>query len=122
MWTLFPLLFVLLRPIPGSILAVPLFPDPLPAGMDLRTHYCQNSRWFFALAALLSLVDAVDTALKGPEHLAAQGTIYPVTIPPLFGLNATAAVPRNLRFHSFFAVFFLGYILAFIAINLRVLA
>ena len=90
--------------------------------MDLQTHYYQNSRWFFALAALRPLIDAVDTALKGPEHLAAQGTIYPVTILLLFGLNVTASATRNPRFHAFFAVFFLVYILAFIAVNLRVLA
>jgi hypothetical protein len=121
-WTFFLLLFVLLSPILGYILAVLLFPDPLPEGTDLQTHYYRNSRWFFGLAALLPLIDAIDTALKGPEHLAAQGSIYPVTIVLLFALNVTASVTRNPRFHAFFAVFFLVYILAFIAINLRVLA
>lgn len=71
---------------------------------------------------MLPPTDAFDTALKGPDHLAAQGTIYPVTILMLFGLNVTAAATRNPRFHTFFAVFFLVYILAFIAVNLRVLA
>jgi len=119
---LFLLLFVLVSPIVSYIPAVLHFPDPLPAGMDPQAHDDQNSHWFFALARLLPLIDAVDTALKGPEHLAAQGTIYPVTILLLFGLNVTAAATRNPRFHAFFAVFFLVYILAFIAINLRMLA
>ena len=40
-----------------------LFPDPLPAGMDLQTHDYQNSRWFFALAALLPLIPVFATQI-----------------------------------------------------------
>jgi len=35
----------------------------LPNGLDLQTRYHQNFRFFFALGAVLPLIDAFDTAL-----------------------------------------------------------
>jgi len=120
-WTFFLLLFVLRSPFLGCILAVLLFLDPRPDGLDLQTRYHQNSRQFFALGALLPLIDAIDTALKRPEHFAAQGSIYPMTILLFFALDVTATLTRNPRFRAVFAGFFLIYILATIAVNLQVL-
>lgn len=82
-----------------------LFPEPLSEGLDRHIHFCQNSRWFFALGAGLPLSDALDTALKGREHFRTQGTIYPVTILLLFAMNVTACRRRNAGLHAFFASF-----------------
>jgi hypothetical protein len=73
------------------------------------------------LPALLPLIDALDTWLKGAAHFIAQGPVYILTILLLFALNVVAAFNRREGFHAFFAVFFLVYILVFITINLRVL-
>ena len=75
----------------------------------------------FVLAALLPLIDAVDTLLKGREHFAAQGPFYVITILLLFGLNATAVRTRSERFHEAFSVFFLLYLMLFISVNLLVI-
>jgi hypothetical protein len=120
-WSFFLFLFVLLSPTVAYLLTALLMPDPFEEGFDSKVHFYNNHRWFFTLAALLPLIDALDTWLKGPAHFSAQGPLYVLTILLLFVMNVVAASTRRERFHAFFAIFFLVYILAFIAINLRVL-
>ena len=96
-------------------------PDPFEEGFDPKQHFYNNHRWFFTLGALLPIIDAMDTLLKGWSHFTAQGPLYVLTILLLFILNIVAALVRREGFQAFFAIFFLVYILAFIAINLRVL-
>lgn len=120
-WSFFLFLFVLLSPTIAYLLTVLLVPEPLEEGLDLREHFYNNHRWFFTLAALLPIIDSVDTLLKGRLHFLAQGPLYVITILLLFGLNVIAARIRYESFHIFFSLFFLVYILTFIAINLRML-
>lgn len=120
-WSFFLFLFILLSPTVTFLLSVILFPDPLEEGTDFREHFYANHRWFFGIAALLAPIDLVDTALKGQAHLAAQGPLYLLTILLVTGLNITGAITRSERFHSYFSVFFLLYLLVFISMNLRVL-
>ncbi len=121
-WTFFTFIFILLTPIICFLLTVLLFPEKIEAGLDFHDHFEKNRRSFFLLAALIPPLDFIDTALKGNTHLAAQGTIYPVTIALLFVLMMVATLTGNKKYHAFFAVFFLVYILVFITINLRVLS
>ena len=88
----------------------------------MRNYFAANRRWFFLLAALLTPIDAVDTLLKGLAHFTAQGPVYVFTILLIFSLCVIAAFSRSKIFHKFFAVFFLFYLMAFIAVNLRMLA
>ena len=121
-WTFFLFMFLLLSPTISFLLTVLLFPDPLPDGADLRQHYFANHRWFFTLGAILPPADAVDTLLKGPEHLRAQGPLYVVFLAVVLVLMAIAACTRRAGFHAFFAVFFQVYLIVFISVNLCVLA
>jgi hypothetical protein len=120
-WNFFLFLFVLLSPTVAYLLSELLFPIPLEDGVDFKQHFYLNHRWFFVLAALLPLIDAVDTLLKGREHFAAQGPFYVLTILLLFGLNVTAAWTKRERFHEAFSIFFLIYLLIFISVNLLVI-
>lgn len=121
-WTFFLFLFVLLSPTVSFLESVLLFPDEMGDRPDLKHHFYANHRWFFALAALLPIIDAADTLLKGWDHFVAQGVIYPVSMALLFVGSAIAALTRNERYHEAYAIFFLVYLVAFIGINLRVLA
>jgi hypothetical protein len=121
-WNFFLFLFVLLSPTLGFLLSVLLFPDSLKQDLDLKKHFYANHRSFFILAALLAPIDLVDTLLKGWAHLLAQGPFYILFLAMAFGLNIVAAITRDERYHSFFAVFFFLYLLVFIGINLRVLS
>jgi hypothetical protein len=120
-WTFFLFLFILLTPVISFLLAVLLFPDSLPETTNLKEHFYRNQRWFFGLAATLPILDGIDTLLKGWSHFLDQGLIYLFTILLIFGLNVVGASTRNERYHAFFAVFFLIYIILFISINLLTL-
>jgi len=88
-WTFFLFLFVLLSPVIAFPLSVLLLPESLEIGSDLKRRFYQNSHWFFALAALLPPIDALDTLLKGAAHFQAQGPIHVVTIALLIVLFIT---------------------------------
>ncbi|MFN8379924.1 MAG: hypothetical protein U0452_14770 [Anaerolineae bacterium] len=121
-WTFFLLLFVLATPTITFLLTVLLFPENMGEDFDFGEYFFGNRHWFFALSALLAPLDAIDTALKGVDHLIAQGIIYPFTIVLITTLMIIGAYTPNRTYHRIFAVFFLGYLLVFIGINLRVLA
>lgn len=90
--------------------------------MNLKQQYYANYRWFFILAAFLAPLNAADTLLKGWDHFLAQGFIYPVFLTVIFCLSLLAALTKREWFHAFYAIFFLFYLTAFIAVNLRLLA
>lgn len=97
---------MLFSPTIAYLLTVLLVPDPSEEGLDLKPHFYGNHRWFFVLAALLPIIDSVDTLLKGWTHFLSQGSIYIITILLLFGLNVIAARIRDEIFHAFFCNIF----------------
>ncbi len=121
-WTFFLFLFLLLAPTVAFLESILLFPDSAAAVHDLKQQFFDNRPWFFALAALLPPLDAIDTLLKGWDHFVAQGPIYVLTLALVFGLSVVGVLTNREDYHKYYAVFFLVYILIFITINLRVLA
>lgn len=111
-----------MSPTISYLLTVLLFPDPLEETEDMEAHFFANRKRFFVLAAILPVIDAADTLLKGVDHFRAQGAIYPVTIATVFVCCLVGAGTRSRGYHAFFALFFLAYLLTFIAINLAKLA
>jgi hypothetical protein len=120
-WNFFLALFVLISPIVTFLLCSLLFPHHPEDIKDLKTHFFANKKWFFLLASLLPLIDALDTYLKGYQHFIQQGIVYFLTIPLLFCLNLIAAFSKNEKYQKAYAVFFLLYLLAFISVNLNTL-
>jgi drug/metabolite transporter superfamily protein YnfA len=74
------------------------------------------------LGALLPLVDAADTMLKGWDHFLAQGPLYVATGSIFFILSLMAAFVKKERIHAAFGILFMVYMLVFISINLKVLS
>jgi hypothetical protein len=120
-WSFYLFAFLLLAPTLSFLASVILLPDPKPE-TDYHTLYYTNRRWFFAIASLLPLIDAVDTLLKGTTHFLAQGPIYILTILLVTSLSIIAIITPNQKYHKAFSIFFLLYIIAFITINLSTLA
>ena len=120
-WNYFLFLFVLFSPIVCFLLTILLFPNHTEECCDMRNYFTENRRWFFLLAALLTPIDAGDTQHKGAAHFTAQDLIYIFTIALICALCVIGAYTKNEKYHKFFAVFFLAYILGYITINLRVL-
>jgi hypothetical protein len=120
-WSFYLFMFLLASPTVVFLLCVMLFHDPLPASIDFKEHYYHNHRWFFALGALLPILDFFDTFLKGYQHLLDQGPIYIVTLVTISSMSVVAAITKNEKYHRFFSIFFLVYMLIFISINLSTL-
>ncbi|MBX3064599.1 MAG: hypothetical protein U0528_03955 [Anaerolineae bacterium] len=120
-WNFFLFLFVLVSPVIAFLLALLLRPEVIQRDTDLKQHFYENNRWFFSLSALLPVVDAFDTLLKGWDHFVAQGPIYIITLSLIFVLCVIGARTKDERYHAAFAIFFLVYLLVFITINLRML-
>jgi hypothetical protein len=120
-WTFYLFIFILISPIIAFLLSVLLLPEPLEGGMNLKRYFYDNSRWFFSLAAILPLLDVIDTRLKGWEHFVAQGPIYLITIALIFLLCVIGSRTKSELYHAAFGVFFLIYMIGFITINLQLL-
>lgn len=103
-WNFFLNLFILLTPTVTFLLSMILYPDTFDNVVNFKKLYYTNHRCFFALGALLTPLDAVDTLLKGIDHFRAQGTIYIVTIVLIFALCVIGVwtkkreVPQVLRY------------------------
>lgn len=121
-WNFFLFLFLLLSPTVAFLESILLFPDSIDPVLDFKQQFFANRPWFFALAALLPPLDALDTLLKGWDHFIAQGFIYPLTLALIFGLSIVGVLTDREEFHKYYSIFFLVYILIFITVNLRVLA
>jgi hypothetical protein len=120
-WSFFLFAFLLASPAVSFLLSVMLFPEG-GRETDFKQHFFENHRWFFGLASLLPPLDAADTLLKGYEHFREQGTVYVVFLSVVFALTIAGAVTDNERYHKLFSVFFGFYLIAFIVVNLNVLA
>jgi hypothetical protein len=116
-WNFFLFLFLLLSPSVTFLLAVNLFPDTHEE-KNFKQYYYGNKRWFFIIAALLPPIDAADTLLKGYAHFRDQGPLYVFILALSFVLCVVASFTDNEKYHWFFAVFFMAYLLMFISTNL----
>jgi hypothetical protein len=83
---------------------VVLYPDRLDDYAGFAEYFHARQAWFYGLLAAIFLADIVDTALKGPTHFAALGSLYPVRQVALAAACVVAACVRNRRFHLAFAL------------------
>ncbi len=107
-WTFFLFVFVLISPTILYLASLLLFP---PEGafnqfIDYKKHFYANHRAFFAIFSMFTLVDIIDTLLKGIPHFLELGPQYVISSSIYFAGLATAAITRNERYHQFFAIFF----------------
>jgi len=108
-WTFFLFVFVLISPTILFLASLLLFPpeSALDEFVDYKKHFYANHRAFFAIFALFTPVDCVDSLFKGISHFLALGPQYFASNSIFFAGLVTAAITRNERYHQFFAIFFL---------------
>jgi len=102
-WNFGVYVVVLYYAVVNFLMCALLFPTDLAEYKGYRDYFLSRRRWFFGLLAMGFLVDAVDTALKGPGYVASLGREYPVRIVVYLALCAVAAVVKDARFHLAFA-------------------
>ncbi|WP_462321442.1 hypothetical protein [Halochromatium sp.] len=85
--------------------AAVLFPDRLDGYDDFKAYFYDRRSWFFSLLIILSVVDLVDTALKGMDHFQSLGIAYPIRQGVLILLALIAIPIANSRYHVAFVAF-----------------
>jgi hypothetical protein len=113
-WTFLEFLLVLLQPIVLFLLSALVLPETISeSNADLRSHYFDNSRWFFTLAVVLLMVSltrdrVIAGSLPGSLNLLVHGLLF-------LGWGI-AAITRREAYHRWLVVYTallaVGYIAA----------
>jgi hypothetical protein len=77
-WTFESYLFVIAYCSSFYLLAALLFPDDISEYGDYGDYLLARRRWFFGLIAVMTLMDQIDTALKGASRWRELGIAYPL--------------------------------------------
>jgi len=77
-WTFETYLFVIVYCATWFLLCALLFPDDLREYGSYGNYLMQRRRWIFSVIAALTLLDLVDTAIKGSSRWKLLGTAYPL--------------------------------------------
>lgn len=101
-WAMHEYMFLILIIAVLFLLCTLLFPDTLDEYKDHGQFFIDRRRWFFGLLMLFYLLDVQDTLMKGHDHFAAYGVIYPIQVAGMVLLGLTAAVTPNRKFHLVF--------------------
>lgn len=108
-WTFQLYMFVLGYAFIIYLMCAWLFPDDEDTQNGFKDYFYSRRSWFFSLIALYLLIDLIDTALKGPAHFMSFGLEYPIATVSFTLLSIAAAITRNERFHSVYAIVCFAY-------------
>ena len=116
-WTFFQFLFVIAYAIILFLLASLLFPWDMDDDFDFERHFYDNRRWFFGILFLAWCIDIPETILKAEGGLRALPAAYTAWVTALLVLAAYAAWTDSKRYHSFYAVFWLVWVLGYLSLT-----
>ncbi len=104
-WTFGLFLFILGYAVLLYLLTVILYPVEIEHGFDFRAHFHRRRRLFFRLLALVGLIDAVDTMLKGEENVDAVPAVGALVLLLNIGGPLIAERFDSDRFHLAYSIF-----------------
>jgi hypothetical protein len=107
-WTFELYVFVLYFAVLLYIICAILVPSSLGTYADYRAYYFGRRRWLFGLLLLFSLLDFVDSATKGWEHLKSLGWPYYTSVAVRSALILIAFRSRNEKVHGAIAILFIA--------------
>lgn len=111
-WTFELYLFIILYAVVLYLAVVVLFPKDLPEGGDFKRYFFDRRAWFYGLLVVAGVMDLIDTAAKGTEHLLTLGPEYWSYLVLTTLLYLAAMRSTNERFHGVLAVGSLAYMLS----------
>ena len=100
-WTFELYVFVLYFAVVLYLTCAVLVPSSLGQYADYRAYFYARRRWFFGLLFIFSLMDVVDSAIKGGAHLMALGWPYFTIVAIRSILVLIGMKTRNEKFHTF---------------------
>lgn len=114
-WTFETYLFVITYCATWFLLCALLFPDDLRDYGSYRNYLMQRRRWIFGVIAILTLLDLVDTAIKGGSRWLLLGDAYPLHTALMLIVAALGWLLRSARTQLVLAAATLAYQLAYFA-------
>jgi hypothetical protein len=94
-----------------------LFPKDLAGYEGYKDYFYARRTWFFGVGLAANIADIADTLLKGVGHFLALGPVYFVGQVVMIILFITALRTRNERFHAFFAIYGVAWLLIYPVTN-----
>ena len=116
-WTFALYFFVLCYALLIYLWCALLFPRDLADYDGYKDYFYSRRRWFFAIGLAANLADIADTLAKGVAHFLGLGPLYLVGQAVLITLFIIALRSRNERFHAFFAIYAVAWLLIYPVTN-----
>jgi hypothetical protein len=100
------------------VLAALIFPDDVTLSGDGYDDYLIERRyWFFGLIAAITLMDLIDTSLKGSERWEALGIAYPIKTAVMLVIAGLGMILVKKRAHLVLALIALIYLTCYYTIQ-----
>jgi hypothetical protein len=112
-WSFASYLFVISYCSLYFVLSALLFPEDVEKYGGYEDYLIGRRHWFFGLIVLITLMDLIDTSLKGAERWDALGIAYPVKTGVMLAISGTGMILVNKRAHLALALMALIYLVAY---------
>lgn len=116
-WTFASYLFVITYCSLYFVLSALIFPQNVDKYGGFEEYLVAHRYWFFGLIALITLLDLVDTSLKGAERWEALGVAYPIKTGVTLLIATTGMILVNKRAHLVLALVALVYLTGYYTIE-----
>lgn len=107
-WTFELYIFILYFAVLLYVICAILVPSGPGHYADYRAYFFARRRWLFGLLLVFSLFDFIDSAVKGPAHLAALGWPYYASVSIRSLLLLGAMKTRNEKYHATVVILFIA--------------
>ncbi len=108
-WTFKSYLFVIAYCSLYFMVSTQLFPDDVSEYGGYEPYLIQRRAWFFGLIALITVLDIIDTSLKGTARWQALGIAYPIHAAAMLGIAGLGAAIAGRRAQLAIAIGALAY-------------
>lgn len=76
-----------------------LFPDRMDDYSSFAEYFISRRQWFYALLAIVFVIDMLDSLMKGQQYFVALGAWYPIRQTSLALLCGVVMIAKNARTH-----------------------
>ena len=116
-WTFGSYIFVILYCSLYFVLSALIFPEDVDKYGGYEEYLIERRYWFFGLIVVITLMDLVDTSLKGAERWEALGVAYPIKTAVMVLIATTGMVIVNKKAHLALALVALIYLTGYYTIQ-----
>lgn len=116
-WTFASYLFVITYCSLYFVLSALIFPQNIEKYGGFEEYLVAHRYWFFGLIAVITLLDLVDTSLKGAERWEALGAAYPIKTGVTLLIATTGMILVNKRAHLVLALVALVYLTSYYTVE-----